>query len=489
MNSAPAAHTSAANSGFAALRSTFEHAGQGNVFQFWPQLTQAEQAALCEQAAKIDLAEVSRLVETHLHSAAKPPCDFATLRPAPSIARPENGGDAALWARAKARGVQALRDGTVACFTVAGGQGTRLGFDGPKGAFPVTPVRGHSLFQVFAEKLFAAGRRYRQTPPWLIMTSPANHAATVNYFEEHQFFGLDAARVIFFPQGTMPAVDFNGKILLEAPGRIALSPDGHGGSLRALARSGALDALREMNVRTLSYFQVDNPLVHCVDPEFIGFHLETNSEMSTKMIPKRDAGEKIGHLCLDPQGRVLVVEYSDMPRELCEQQEPTGQLRFRAGSIGIHVLDCEFIARVGSGNNADFRLPFHRADKKIATLDARGKSVPPDRPNGVKFEMFVFDALPFARQATIIETNRADDFSPVKNAVGVDSVASCRDDQLRQFARWLNDAGANISVDATGRPTFALEISPLFGDDAASVAAHWHSLSPKPKLADGLVLT
>jgi UDP-N-acetylglucosamine/UDP-N-acetylgalactosamine diphosphorylase len=295
--------------------------------------------------------------------------------------------------------------------------------------------------------------------------------------------------VIFFPQGTMPAVDFDGKIMLEAPGRIALSPDGHGGSLRALARSGVMAALREWGAEMLSYFQVDNPLVRCVDPEFIGFHLETGSEMSTKMIPKRDAGEKIGHLCLDAADRIFVVEYSDMPRELCEQREAGGELRFRAGSIGIHILDREFVARIGSGDHAEFRLPFHRADKKIATVNAEGRPVQPDRPNGVKFEMFVFDALPFARQATIVETNRADDFSPVKNSVGVDSVETCRADQLRQFARQLNAAGAKIPVDSTGRPAFTLEISPLFGDDAASVAAHWRSLATKPKLADGLVLT
>ncbi|HVU39002.1 MAG TPA: UDPGP type 1 family protein [Opitutales bacterium] len=489
MNSAPAASPSADVAGAAALRSKYEQAGQGQVFQFWEKLRPAERAALCLQAAQIDLAEISRLVETHLHSGVKATVDLSTLRPAPSIARPENGGNSAQWQKARDRGEAALRAGSVACFTVAGGQGTRLGFDGPKGAFPVTPVRGHSLFQVFAEKIRAAGEHYGKTPPWLILTSPANHAATQEFFGKHAFFGLDSQRVFFFTQGTMPAVDFAGKIMLEAPGRIALSPDGHGGSLRALARSGAMDILRDLGVKSLSYFQVDNPLVRCVDAEFIGFHLETGSEMSTKMIPKRDAGEKIGHLCLDPAGRVIVVEYSDMPRELCEAREPQGELRFRAGSIGIHVLDCDFVARIGAGRDAACRLPFHRADKKVATIDANGRPVQPEKPNGVKFEMFVFDALPFARQATIIETDRAEDFSPVKNATGIDSAETCRDDQLRQFARWLNAAGAKVPVDATGRPPFALEISPLFGDDAGRVAAHWNSLSAKPKLADGLVLT
>jgi UDP-N-acetylglucosamine/UDP-N-acetylgalactosamine diphosphorylase len=364
-----------------------------------------------------------------------------------------------------------------------------LGFAGPKGAFPVTPVRGHSLFQVFAEKIRAAGAYFGITPPWFILTSPVNHEPTLAFFAEHQWFGLDRARVHCFPQGTMPAVDFAGKILLEAPGRLALSPDGHGGSLRALVRNGMIDVMRDQGVDTLSYFQVDNPLVKCVDPEFIGFHLETGSEMSTKMIPKCNAGEKIGHLCCDAGGRTLVVEYSDMPRTLCEEREPGGELHYRAGSIGIHILDREFAARVGDGRDAAYRLPFHRADKIVATIDHAGQPVPPSQPNGVKFEMFVFDALPFAKQACIIETLRAEDFSPVKNATGVDSAESCRADQLRQFARWLNAAGAGVPTDATGLPPFKLEISPLFGYDAASVAVRWTKLNPKPKLAEGLLLT
>ena len=471
-----------------AISSAFAQAGQDQVFAFWGELTAAEQATLSTQAAGIDLGEITRLVKTHLGSSHTSGIDFSQLQPAPSIARPEHGGDATQWQRARACGEVALRAGRVGCFTVAGGQGTRLGFAGPKGAFPVTPVRGHSLFQVFAEKIRAAGARYGITPPWFILTSPANHEATLAFFIEHDFFGLDPARVHCFPQGTMPAVDFAGKILLEAPSRIALSPDGHGGSLRALVRNGMIEIMRAEGVDTLSYFQVDNPLVRCVDPEFIGFHLETGSEMSTKMIPKCNSAEKIGHLCRDAEGRTLVVEYSDMPRELCEECEPGGELRFRAGSIGIHMLDREFAARVGAGRDDAYRLPFHRADKKVVTIDPTGRPIAPAQPNGVKFEMFVFDALPFAKNACIIETLRAEDFSPVKNATGVDSAESCQADQLRQFAHWLNAAGAAIPTDATGLPPFNLEISPLFGDDAASVAASWTQLTPKPNLAEGLLL-
>jgi UDP-N-acetylglucosamine/UDP-N-acetylgalactosamine diphosphorylase len=470
------------------LRATFAQAGQGHVFQFWDRLTPTGREELLAQAAQVDLPEIAHLADTLVRSSAGPAADYSRLRPAEHIPLPENGGDAAAWSRARATGEAALHAGRVACFTVAGGQGTRLGYDGPKGAYPVTPVRRHPLFQVFAEKILAAGRRYGCVPPWFIMTSPMNHAATVAFFEEHRFFGLDRACVHFFRQGQMPAVDFSGRLLLEAPGRLALSPDGHGGALRALVRSGAVETMRREGVDLLSYFQVDNPLVRCVDPAFIGFHLEAGAEMSSKMAPKRGAGEKVGNFCLDPAGRLVVIEYSDLPRDLAEQTVAGGALRFRAGSIAIHILDREFVQRLGSGLDPDCRLPFHRADKKITTVDPLGQVVQPTAPNGVKFEMFVFDALPFARHPVVIETDRADDFSPVKNAAGVDSAVTCREDQLRQFARWLRAAGAAVPVDATGLPAFALEISPLFGDDPASVAQSWAALNPKPALAAGLVL-
>jgi UDP-N-acetylglucosamine/UDP-N-acetylgalactosamine diphosphorylase len=472
----------------AALRAAFEQAGQGHVFQFWDQLTPVERATLLEQATQVDLTEITHLVETLVRGHGGLAADFSQLRPAPSIALPEHGGDAAAWTRARARGEEALRAGRVACFTVAGGQGTRLGHAGPKGTYPVTPVRGHSLFQVFAGKIRAAGQCYGPVPHWFIMTSPANHAATVSFFEEHGFFGLDRERVHFFRQGQMPAVDFAGRLLLETPGSLVLSPDGHGGALRALVRSGAVETMRREGVELLSYFQVDNPLVRCVDAAFLGFHLEAGSEMSSKMTPKRGPGEKVGNFCRDAAGRLQVVEYSDLPPALAAQREPGGELRFRAGSIAIHVLDREFVERVGSGRDAACRLPFHRADKKIPALDATGQPVHPTAPNGVKFEMFVFDALPFARNSVIIETDRMDDFSPVKNATGVDSAVTCRDDQLRQFARWLRAAGADVPVDPTGLPAYPIEIGPLFGDDPARVAVRWAALQPKPALAAGLVL-
>jgi UDP-N-acetylglucosamine/UDP-N-acetylgalactosamine diphosphorylase len=349
----------------------------------------------------------------------------------------------------------------------------------------VTPVRHHSLFQVFAEKILASGRRHGRPLHWFIMTSHQNHEATLAFFEENRFFGLDRARVHHFRQGRMPAVDFSGKIMLETTGSLALSPDGHGGSLRALERSGALDLMAAEGVDTLSYFQVDNPLVRCIDPAFIGWHLSRGSEMSSKTVPKAYPEEKLGHFCMR-RGKLVVIEYSDLPMSYQRETDPrTGELRYGAGSIAIHILDREFVRRMTSGAG---EIAFHRADKKIATVDAGGKPVRPDKANGVKFELFVFDALPFARRPLVVETARADDFSPVKNAEGVDSPATCNADQLRLFARWLRSAGAAVATDGTGLPGFSLEVSPLFGDDEGTFAESWARLGKKPAIADGLVL-
>jgi UDP-N-acetylglucosamine/UDP-N-acetylgalactosamine diphosphorylase len=465
----------------------FQRAGQGQVFAFFDACSPEEQQRLLEEAGEVDLEELEQLTRTLLAKQAAA-LNLDGLAPAPYEKRPEHGDDAASWAKAKAAGEAALRAGRVAAFTVAGGQGTRLGYDGPKGTFPVTPIKRKPLFQVFAEKILAAGKRYGRPLHWFIMTSHANHTATETFFAERNYFGLERARVHFFRQGRMPAVNFEGKILLESKCSIALSPDGHGGSLRALQRSGSIDLMQREGIDTLSYFQVDNPLVRCIDPAFIGWHLMRQSEMSSKMVTKAYAEEKVGHFCVQ-NGKLVVVEYSDLPMTMQKETDERGQLRYVAGSIAIHLLDREFVQRMArTSEGAESSLAFHRADKKIPTIDATGKPVKPEKPNGVKFEMFVFDAIPFARNPVVIETLRQDDFSPVKNAEGVDSPKTSRDDQLRQFARWLQANGATVPTDKTGLPAVTIEVSPLFGYDEDSFAEAWTRLSPKPSVRDGLYL-
>ena len=468
------------------LLDAFEQAGQGQVFRYFGELSEASQAKLVAQAETIDLAEINALVDEHVKGEHDSGVSLEGLEPAPYIALPENGGDAAQWEAATQAGEDAIRAGRVAAFCVAGGQGTRLGYDGPKGTYPVTPLTQKTLFQVFAEKIGRSSQRYGTTIHWFILTSEINNDATIAAFEESNYFGLPKDSVHFIVQGLIAAVDKDGKILLSDKDLVARTPDGHGGSLRALVRSGAVAKMEELGVDCVSYFQVDNPLIRIIDPAFIGFHVLGNSELSSKMIPKAYPLEKVGHFC-SQNGRNVVVEYSDMPNEMQEQTNEDGSLRFIAGSVAIHVFDRAFIARAG-GDSADVKLPFHRADKKIPYVDAEGKVVKPDTANGVKFEMFVFDALPLAKNPVIIESAREDDFSPVKNAEGVDSPKTCAEDQRRMFGRWLKAAGVADDTDETGLPTATFEISHTFAADEADFVAQWNALESKPEIAEGLII-
>lgn len=459
------------------LIDAFRRAGQGHVFAFADRLSPTERAQLFADAAEVDLAELAVLNRTLLGDGAA--LDLGEIAPAPYVGRPEDQSQSEKWIQARAVGEAALRAGRVAAFTVAGGQGTRLGFDAPKGTFPVTPVRQRPLFAVFADKLRAAERRYGRRVPWFILTSHQNHTATESFFAANRWFGLHPEQVQFLRQGRMPAVDPTGRILLETPNSLALSPDGHGGSLRALERAGAFDRMAAIGADIISYFQVDNPLVRVIDPAFIGWHLLSGSEMSSKMVPKAFPEEKVGVFCRH-EGRTCVIEYSDLPVALQREVDPaTGRLRFLAGSIAIHLLSREFARRVARGEGGA-SLPFHRAEKKIPTIDAEGRPVQPERPNGIKFELFVFDALRFAANPLVLETDRAGDFAPVKNAEGVDSPATCREAQLRLFAGWLRACGAEVPVDVNGLPPFPIEVSPLFGDDLAAFTESWARLDPKP---------
>ena len=304
------------------------------------------------------------------------------------------------------------------------------------------------------------------------MTSPLNDRDTRAFFEDNNWFGRPLDSILLFPQGVMPAMDDDGRMMLAEPGRIAVSPDGHGGSLRALDRSGALEHARSRGVKHLSYFQVDNPSVRTIDPLFVGLHLEhpeSSVEMSSKMIPKANAAEKVGVFCrID--GRTQVIEYSDLPTELAEATDDRGELRFIAGSIAIHLLSVDFVQRLTRGD-ADSGLPFHRARKKVPCWDSgSGETRQPDAPNATKFEMFVFDALHFAERGLVYETDRVEEFAPIKNATGVDSAESSALLQTERAARWFEANDVAVPRNAEGEVEGRIEIAPSTGLESRDLA-------------------
>lgn len=451
---------------------------QGHLLRYWDELDSAERLTLLEQIESVAWEEVAPLVKSHV---LRRPQEQVPKNLSPALVLPKtpcSPDEQSLYSRAMERGEEILRQGRVAAFTVAGGQGTRLGIDGPKGAVPVTPVRGKSLFQFFAESIAAARERYQADLGWSILTSPANHRQTVDFFGEHDFFGLPPVAVTFFSQALLPTFDNRGKALLAEKYSLSLAPDGHGGSLKALVRSGTLDSLRQRGVEFVSYFHVDNPLVRPFDPLFLGLHELEGAEMSVKVVSKADDLERVGNVCI-ADGKTHVVEYSDFPDELARRTLADGRRAFDSGSIGIHVLSVDFISRVVAES---FELPYHRADKAISFLDDDGQRQRPTTPNGVKLETFVFDALPLARHTVVLEVERTEEFAPVKNPSGVDSKESSLELQVERAARWLEAAGVKVPRDSEGFPDVRLEIAPHLAGSAAELKAR---LQKPPTLERG----
>ncbi len=451
---------------YESLRQSLDAAGQSHLLRHWGSLQTKQRAGLLAQIADLDLALISRLTARAEESAH---VDFTSTQPAQFRAI----GDPTLPSF-RAAGEEMLRAGRVAAFTVAGGQGTRLGWRGPKGSYPATVVTGKPLFRVFAEQIAAAEKRYGRVIPWYIMTSPINDAETRAFFQDNNWFGRSPRDTLLFPQGTMPSITFDGKLILESPCALALNPDGHGGSLRALAASGAVEDMKARGIEQISYFQVDNPLVKVIDPAFLGLHAtasDSSGEMSSKMVRKRDAAEKVGVFC-HHAGKTIVVEYSDLPRSLAEATDADGMLRFAAGSVAIHAISVAFVDRLTQG---DFALPFHRAKKKVPYYcEKTGTTIEPSEPNAIKFETFIFDALVLTKQSLLLETSRMEEFAPIKNSSGEDSPSSSHQTQSNRNGAWLERYGTQIPRRANGDVDARIEISAataLYEDDLMPLAA------------------
>ena len=441
------------------LQEKFETYGQEHVFRFFNQLPVDQQEKLLIQLETIDLKLLSNLA-TESILANKKPQKRGEFIPADVIPIPRTSEQLKKAEGAKKVGEDLLCSGKVGAVLVAGGQGTRLGFSGPKGKFPVTPVRKKSLFQFHSEKILALSKKYQCSIPWYIMTSEINHTETKQFFEENNYFGLQQTEVFFFQQEMIPGVDENGKFFLASKDRIFANPNGHGGTLQALKNSGALADMKERGIEELFYFQVDNTLIQICDPVFLGYHVREKAEMSSKVLAKRDPYEKIGVIGYLNE-KLTVIEYSDLSNEEMEAKNADGSLRFNAGSIAIHMINRNFIEKLADGR---LNLPYHLAHKKIPFMDESGVQISPDHPNGYKFEMYIFDALQFTTNSVVMEVERTQEFSPVKNAEGEDSPETAVNDLCNYYGKWLEKSGVAVEKH-NGSVNGKLEISPLFAMD------------------------
>lgn len=427
---------------------------QEHLLRFYEELTPSDQNSLLEQILAVDFAQVAAL---HRDLVVNKTAEKAAGAVEPMKAKAWEEYGIAERAAMAALGMRALRDGKVAAFLVAGGQGTRLGHEGPKGVFDIGLPSRKSLFQLQAERLQRLARQAGKTIPWYIMTSEENHEQTTSFFRERRFFGMPERDVFFFKQGQLPVVDDQGKILLASKGRLSQGPNGNGGCFLALAKSGALEDMKRRGVEYVFFYSVDNALVKVCNPNFVGFAMHSGLPAASKAVVKAGPDEKVGVLCLR-DGRPSVIEYSEMSPEMLNAREAAGpggsagRLKFEAANIAIHLFTRKFLETNGSSS-----LPYHVAHKKISHVDNTGVTVTPPSPNAWKFELFMFDLFPLASGMGALLVRREEEFAPVKNKDGVDSPKTARDLVLGLHRKWALAAG--LTEEELKDKT--VEISPL----------------------------
>jgi UDP-N-acetylglucosamine/UDP-N-acetylgalactosamine diphosphorylase len=438
--------------------------GQQHLLRFWEELDEPARARLAEQINSLDFSFLAQYAAQQSGATAESPDARAARAKSPPAIRLAASDNRFSPAQARERGEAALRAGEVGMILVAGGQGTRLGFEHPKGLYPIGPISNRTLFEVIIDRLKATSARYGRKIPLLVMTSPATTAETEAFFLEKRHFGLiNDQELGIFEQGMRPAIDVQTQqILLAERGEIALAPDGHGGMLAALGRVVGFDALHERGLKTLFYGQIDNPLLTVCDPETIGYHLLAASELTTQAVRKTDPAERVG-VVAEVDGHLEIIEYSDLSPEQAARREPDGTLTFWAGNTAVHVFDVAFLQRVSHQASA---LPLHVANKKVPHVDAQGSRIEPAEPNAIKFEQFIFDLLPLARNALVVEVDRATAFAPVKNAEGAttDTASSAQAAMITLHASWLKACSVKVA------PGVKVEIHPSYALDADELA-------------------
>lgn len=436
------------------LRAALERAGQAHLLERWEALSPEEQANLQAQLQDIDFDYLRHIFQASLAEGAgtvappEPVRDVLTLKDATEAQR-------AAW---RASGLSLIAEGKLAVLLLAGGQGTRLGSAAPKGCYNIGLPSRKSLFHLQAERLLhlqtlaaehAHGPGAAPTHPlrWYVMTSPATDAATRRHFEENGFFGLRPAQVVFFQQGQLPAMTEEGRVILEAPGRPAMSPDGNGGVYVALARAGVLDDMAAHGVEAVDCYCVDNALARLGDPVFAGFCAERGVECGARVVAKASPEEKVG-VFARRGGRLEVVEYSELdPAEAAAADPATGELKYGWSNICMHYFRRDWLAAVAGQLAAAGR--YHIARKKIPSV---GGPV-----QGIKLELFIFDTFPLAASTALFEVARGDEFAPVKNAPGQglpDSPDTARDAILALHKGWVQAAGGTVTC-------AGVEVSPL----------------------------
>ena len=319
-------------------------------------------------------------------------------------------------------GESTIVSGKYAVVTMAGGQGTRLGHTGPKGTFKLDVYgKGKYLFEILAENLKEANKKYNTIIPWYIMTSKENNDQTQEFLEKHNYFGYDKNNVMLFEQGELPLVDTEGKMLIGKDFKIKEASDGNGGVFTSLRTTGMLANMKERGIKWVFIGGVDNAILKMADVTLLGMAIDKNVQIASKSVVKANPHEKVGVFC-KMNGHPKVIEYSELPEEMAEEVDVNGELKYGESHIMCNLFTIEAIEKISKEP-----LIYHSAFKKNSYIDENGKEIIPEEPNSYKFEAFIFDSFELFDDIAILRGKREDDFAPVKNKEGVDSPKTAKE--------------------------------------------------------------
>jgi len=315
----------------------------------------------------------------------------------------------------KNKGIEIIKNNKYAVVTMAGGQGTRLGHNGPKGTFMLELEPAKSLFEIFCDKLKIIKEKYNIVIPWYLMTSKENNKETIDFFEKNNYFNYPKDAIKFFIQGEIPMIDKKGKIILTEEGLIKNASNGHGGIFEAMFNNDIVKDLKNKGVEWIFIGPVDNPLVQMTDEIAIGYAVDENVLAVGKSIVKASPEEKVGVFC-KRNNKPSVIEYTEITKEMAEETDENGELVFGESHINCNLFNIKAIEKIG-----DEKLPYHTAFKKATYMNEKGEIIKPEEPNCYKFETFIFDAFEKLDNMGILRGIREEEFAPVKNREGADS--------------------------------------------------------------------
>lgn len=386
--------------------------GQEHLLKYYEELNHEEKEVLLGQIADLDFSLLELIGDGAKQN------EKGKLEPLGALTLAEIEEKKDMYEKA---GLEAIQAGKVGAVLLAGGQGTRLGFDKPKGMLNVGIHKELYLFEQLVSNLLEVVKKAGAWIPFFIMTSEKNNEDTTRFFEEHNYFGYNREYIYFFIQEMAPSVNYEGKIYMEDKYKLSVSPNGNGGWFSSLAKAGLLDKMKELGIEWLNTFAVDNVLQKIADPVFVGATLEAGCVCGAKVVAKADPNEKVGVLCLE-DGKPSIVEYYEMTDEMIHSRDAEGKLLYNYGMILNYLFEVKTLSKIVNES-----LPVHIVEKKIPFINENGKLVKPEEPNGYKFETLILDMIHMMDNCLSYEVDRSREFAPIKNRTGVDSLESARE--------------------------------------------------------------